>query len=55
MAKGTVVIKSQQNGTIKLSPALIIPAMGFSVSNQTGVDIKGIVDGNRIRLEREGG
>ena len=55
MAKGTVIIKSQQNGTIKLSPAPIIPSMGFSVSNQTGVDIKVIVDGSRIRLEREGG
>ena len=55
MARPPVVIKAQETGTIKLSPAAIIPAMSFSVSNQTGVDIKVIVDGKRIRLEREEG
>ena len=54
MASSAVIIKSQENGSIKLSPAPIIPAMSFDVSNQTGVDIKVIVDGKRIRLEREG-
>ena len=54
MARSTVIIKSQETGSIKLSPAPIIPGMSFDISNQTGGDIKVIVDGKRIRLEREG-
>ena len=54
MAHVTVVIKSQQNGAVKLSPAPIIPTMSFTISNQTGMDIKVIVDGKRIRLEPVG-
>jgi hypothetical protein len=51
MARETIVIKSQQNGSLKLSPAPILPPMSFSVSNQTGMDIRVVVDGKRIRLE----
>lgn len=53
MARVEVAIKAQGNGSIKLSPAPFIPAMSFDISNQTGVDIKVIVDGKRIRLEVE--
>ena len=53
MAKAEVIVKSQGTGAMKLSPAPFIPAMSFNVSNQTGVDIKIIVDGKRIRLELE--
>ena len=53
MARVEIEIKSQGNGSIKLSPAPIIPAMSFEVSNQTGVDIKVIVDGKKIRLEAQ--
>ena len=55
MARAEVNIKSQGTGSIKLSQAAIIPAMSFEVSNQTGVDIKIIVDGKRIRLEAGSG
>ena len=55
MARETVVIKSQENRPVKLSPGPILPAMSFDVSNQTGMDIKVIVDGKKIRLEREEG
>ncbi len=51
MARSEVVIKAQGSGAIKLSPAPILPAMSFDVSNQTGTDIKIVVDGKRIRLE----
>ncbi len=54
MSKSTTVIKSAQTGVMKLSPVPIIPAMAFSVSNLTGVDIKLIVDGKKIRLEKGG-
>ena len=50
-----VVVKAQQTVTIKLSPAAILPAMSFPLSNQTGVDIRVVVDGKNIRFEREGG
>ena len=53
MARTTITIKSQGNGSIKLSPAPLIPAMSFDVSNQTGVDIKVTIDGKKIRLELE--
>ena len=53
MPKATVTIKSNGSGTIKLSPAPFVPAMGFDISNQTGVDITVIVDGKKIRLEVE--
>ena len=51
MARSEIVIRSQRSGAVKLSPAPLLPAMSFDVSNQTGVDIKVIVDGKRIRLE----
>ena len=53
MARTTVVIKSQESGTVKLSPAPILPAMSFTVSNQTGMNIRVVVDGKRVLLERE--
>ena len=55
MARAEIEIKAQGTGAIKLSPAPIIPAMSFEVSNQTGVDIKVIVDGKKIRLEAKSG
>ena len=54
MPRQTIVIKSGGTEPMKLSPAPIIPAMSFPISNQTGIDIKVIVDGKNIRLEREG-
>ena len=51
MSKSTQVIKSQEIGSMKLSPAPIIPAMSFEVSNQTGINIKLVIDGKKIRLE----
>ena len=51
MARAEVLIKSQGTGSMKLSPAPFVPAMSFEISNQTGVDIKVIIDGKRIRLE----
>ena len=53
MPKAAVMIKSNGSGAIKLSPAPFLPAMGFELSNQTGVDIKVIVDGKKIRIEVE--
>ena len=55
MARSEIVIKAQGSGPIKLSPAPILPAMSFDVSNQTGVDIKVIIDGKKIRLEAQSG
>ena len=55
MAKQTIPIKSGDTQPMKLSPAPFIPAMSFPISNQTGVDIKVIVDGKNIRLEKGGG
>lgn len=55
MARAEIDIKAQGTGTIKLSPAPILPAMSFDVSNQTGVDIKIIIDGKKIRLEAKSG
>ena len=55
MAKTTIRLKSQGNGSIKLSPAPLIPGMSFDISNQTGVDIKVVIDGKNIRLELEQG
>ncbi len=40
---------------MKLSSAPIIPKMAFPISNQTGVDIRVIVDGKNIRLEKQKG
>ena len=53
MAKQVIVIKAQETRPMKLSPAPIIPAMSFPISNQTGMDIRVIVDGKNIRLERQ--
>ena len=55
MARSTVVVKADETRSLKLSPAPILPAMSFPVSNQTGMDIRIVVDGKRIRIEREGG
>jgi hypothetical protein len=55
MARAEIDIKAQGTGMIKLSPAPILPAMSFDVSNQTGVDIKIIIDGKKIRLEAKSG
>ena len=53
MARSTQVIKSQETRPVKLSPAPILPPMAFTISNQTGMDLRVIVEGKRIRLERE--
>ena len=53
MARQVIVIKAQETRPMKLSPAPIIPAMSFPISNQTGLDIRVIVDGKNIRLERQ--
>ena len=54
MARQEILIKSEETKSMKLSPAPIVPAMSFPISNQTGVDIKVIVDGKNIRLEKLG-
>jgi hypothetical protein len=54
MARATMVVKSGETRDVKLSPAPILPAMSFPISNQTGMDIRVVVDGKRIRIEREG-
>jgi hypothetical protein len=51
MPRSTQIIRSEQTGAIKLSPAPILPPMSFDVSNQTGADIRVVIDGKRIRLE----
>lgn len=48
------MVKADETGSVKLSPAPILPAMAFPVSNQTGMDIRIVVDGKRIRIEKEG-
>ena len=53
MAIQRIDIKAQETKPMKLSPAPIIPKMSFPISNQTGVDIRVIVDGKNIRLERQ--
>ena len=53
MARQIIVIKAQETKPMKLSPAPIIPSMAFPISNQTDIDIKVIVDGKNIRLERD--
>ena len=53
MATQTIDIKAQETQTIKLSPAAFIPAMSFPISNETGIDIRVIVDGKNIRIERQ--
>ena len=52
MARSTVVVKAGETRSVKLSPAPLLPAMSFPVSNQTSMDIKVIVDGKRIRIEQ---
>ena len=54
MARSTVVVKSNETRSVKLSPAPILPSMSFPISNQTGMDLRVVVDGKRIRIEREG-
>jgi hypothetical protein len=51
MARSEIVVKSKGTGSVKLSPAPILPAMSFELSNQLGSDVKVIVDGKKIRLE----
>ena len=55
MARQTIDIKAQGTEPMKLSPAPFIPAMSFPISNQTGMDIRVIVDGKNIRIEKRGG
>ena len=53
MAIQTIDIKDQETQMMKLSPAPIIPAMSFPISNATGIDIKVTVDGKNIRIEKQ--
>ena len=53
MATQTIEIKAEQTKAMKLSPAAFIPAMSFPISNETGIDIRVIVDGKNIRIERQ--
>ncbi len=48
-------IKAGENKTVSLSPAPILPKMSFPVSNQTGLDLKVIIDGKNIRIEKAEG
>ena len=48
----SVDIKSKDSRSIKLSPAPILPGISFMLTNQTGIDIKVIIDGKRIWLEQ---
>ena len=54
MARQEILIKAEETKPMKLAPAPFVPAMSFPISNQTGVDIKVIVDGKKIRLEKQG-
>ena len=51
----TIDLKAAETKTVSLSPAPILPKMGFPVSNQTGIDLKVIVDGKNIRIEKAEG
>ena len=53
MAIQTIDIKDKETKAMKLSPAPIIPAMSFPISNETGMDIKVTVDGKNIRIEKQ--
>ena len=53
MATQSIEIKAEQTRSMKLSPAAFIPAMSFPISNETGIDIRVIVDGRNIRIERQ--
>lgn len=53
MATQTIEIKAEETKAMKLSPAAFIPAMSFPISNATGVDIRIIVDGKNIRIEKQ--
>ena len=55
MGRQVIDIKAQETKPMKLSPAPIIPKMAFPISNQTGVDIRVIVEGKNIRLEKQEG
>ena len=48
----SVDIKSEKSRGIKLSPVPILPGISFMLTNQTGIDIKIVVDGKRIWLEK---
>jgi len=53
MAIQTIDIKDKETKAMKLSPAPIIPAMSFPISNETGLDIKITGDGKNIRIEKQ--
>ena len=53
MATQTIDIKAQETKAMKLSPAAFIPAMSFPISNETGIDIRVIVDGKNIRIAKQ--
>ena len=53
MARQTIIIKAQETRPMKLSPAPIVPAVSFPISNQTGMDLRVIIDGKTIRVELE--
>lgn len=55
MARQTIEIKAQETKPMKLSPAAFIPKMAFPISNQTGLDIRVVVDGKNIRIEKHEG
>ncbi len=51
----TIELKAGEHKTVALSPAPILPKMAFPVSNQTGIDLKVVVDGKNIRIEKAEG
>ena len=48
----TVIIQDKENQSVKLSPAPILPAASFTISNNTGINIRVTVDGRKIVLEQ---
>ena len=53
MAIQTIEIKDKETKPMKLSPAPIIPAMSFPISNETGLDIRVTIDGKNIRIVKQ--
>ena len=53
MAIQTIDIKDKETKPMKLSPAPIIPAMSFPISNETGLDIRVVIDGKNIRIQKQ--
>ena len=53
MSTQMIEIKDEETKELTLSPVAFMPAMSFPISNATGVDIRVIVDGKKIRIEKQ--